>query len=219
VEKAVSRRPEEFGTGVVEGVAAPEGANNSETGGALVPMLTLGIPGSSTTAVLLAALVLWGFKPGPLFIPENPTLFWGLVASMYIGNLMLLVLNMPLVPLFAQVLRAPVYVLYPLILGISMVGVYSTSGSLFDVWLLAGFGLLGYLMRKLDYPSAPLILGLVLGDAMERALRQSLMMSEGSLSILVARPVSAVMLSLALLILLIPVFNKFNTWRLRALEK
>lgn len=218
LEKAVSRRPEQFGHGVVEGVAAPEGANNAETGGALIPMLTLGIPGSSTTAVLLAALVLWGFKPGPLFIPENPALFWGLVASMYIGNVMLLVLNLPLVPLFAQVLRAPVYVLYPLILGISVVGVYSTSGSLFDVWLLAGFGLLGYLMRKLDYPTAPLILGLVLGGAMERALRQSLMMSDGHLSILVSRPVSAVMLSLALLILLIPLFNKFNTWRLKALD-
>jgi putative tricarboxylic transport membrane protein len=219
LEKALSRRPEEFGKGVVEGVAAPEGANNSETGGALVPMLTLGIPGSSTTAVLLAALVLWGFKPGPLFIPENPALFWGLVASMYLGNVMLLVLNLPLVPLFAQVLRAPVYVLVPLILGVSIVGVFSASGSLFDVALLAGFGLLGYLMRKLDYPSAPLILGLVLGGPMERALRQSLMMSEGSLGILVSRPGAAAMLSLALLILLVPLFGTFNAWRLRALEK
>jgi putative tricarboxylic transport membrane protein len=219
LEKAVSRRPEQFGKGVVEGVAAPEAANNAETGGALIPMLTLGIPGSSTTAVLLAALVLWGFKPGPLFIPEQPALFWGLVASMYIGNAMLLVLNMPLVPLFAQVLRTPAYILYPVIFGISIVGVYSTSGSLFDVWLLAGFGLLGYLMRKLDYPTAPLILGLVLGGAMERALRQSLMMSDGAVSILVSRPVSAVMLSLALLVLLIPVFGKLNRWRLQAIEK
>src|SRR5687768_17886917 len=218
IEKAVSRRPEQFGQGVVEGVAAPEGANNAETGGALIPMLTLGIPGSSTTAVLLAALVLWGFKPGPLFIPENPAMFWGLVASMYIGNAMLLILNLPLVPLFAQVLRAPTYVLYPLILGISVVGVYSTSTSLFDVWLLAGFGLGGYLMRKLDFPTAPLILGLVLGGAMERALRQSLMMSDGSLSILVSRPVPAVMLSLALLILLVPLFGKFNAWRVKALK-
>jgi putative tricarboxylic transport membrane protein len=218
LEKAVSRRPGEFGKGAPEGVAAPEGANNSETGGALVPMLTLGIPGSGTTAILLAALVLWGFKPGPLFIPENPALFWGLVASMYVGNLMLLVLNLPLVPLFAQVLRTPVFVLYPVIFGVSIVGTYSTSGSLFDVWLLAGFGLMGYLMRKLDYPSAPLILGLVLGGALERALRQSLMMSDGHLSILFTRPISAVMLSLTALILLIPVFNKFNRWRLRALE-
>jgi putative tricarboxylic transport membrane protein len=218
LEKAVSRRPQEFGTGVVEGVAAPEGANNAETGGALIPMLTLGIPGSSTTAILLAALVLWGFKPGPLFIPENPTLFWGLVASMYMGNLMLLVLNHPLVPLFAQALRAPIYVLFPVILGISLVGVYSASGSLFDVWLLAAFGLGGYLMRKLDYPSAPLILGFVLGAPLERALRQSLMMSDGSLSILVSRPVPALMLSLAVLILLIPLIGKVNSWRLRALE-
>jgi putative tricarboxylic transport membrane protein len=215
----VSRRRDEFGQGVVEGVAAPEAANNSETGGALVPLLTLGIPGSATTAILLAALVLWGFKPGPLFISDNPALFWGLVASMYIGNAMLLVLNLPLVPLFAQVLRAPAHVLYPLVFGLSMVGVYSVSGSLFDLGLLAGFGLLGYLMRKLDYPAAPLILGLVLGGAMERALRQSLMMSEGSLSILATRPISAVMLSLALLILLIPLFNKANAWRLRALEQ
>jgi len=219
VEKAVSRRREEFGTGVPEGVAAPEGANNSETGGALVPLLTLGIPGSGTTAILLAALVLWGFKPGPLFIPENPALFWGLVASMYIGNVMLLVLNLPLVPLFAQVLRLPAYVLFPLILGVSLVGVYTVSGSLFDLALLLLFGLLGYVMRRLDYPSAPLILGLVLGGAMERALRQSLMMSEGSLTILVARPMCAVMLSLAVLILLVPLFGKFNAWRLRALEQ
>jgi len=138
---------------------------------------------------------------------------------MYIGNVMLLVLNLPLVPLFAQVLRTPVYVLYPLILGVSIVGIYAGSGSLFDLGLLAGFGLLGYLMRKLDYPSAPLILGLVLGGAMERALRQSLMMSEGSLTILVSRPISAAMLSFAVLILLVPLFSRFNTWRLRALEQ
>jgi len=128
------------------------------------------------------------------------------------------VLNLPLVPAFAQVLRTPAYILYPVILGISIVGVYSASGSRLDLAMLAGFGLLGYLMRKLDYPAAPLVLGLVLGGAMERALRQSLMMSEGSLSILVTRPISAVMLSLALLILLIPLFGKLNAWRLRALE-
>jgi putative tricarboxylic transport membrane protein len=219
VEKAFSRRREAFGTGVIEGVAAPEGANNSETGGALVPLLTLGIPGSGTTAILLAALVLWGFKPGPLFIAENPQLFWGLVASMYIGNVLLLVLNLPLVPLFAQVLRAPAYVLYPAIIGLSIVGVYSVSGSVFDLGLLAAFGLLGYLMRKLDYPSAPLILGLVLGGAMERALRQSLMMSEGSLTILVSRPLAASMLSCALLILLVPLFTRLNAWRLQAMEE
>ena len=219
IEKAFSRRREQFGTGVIEGVAAPEGANNAETGGALVPLLTLGIPGSGTTAILLAALVLWGFKPGPLFLSDNPSLFWSLVASMYIGNVMLLVLNLPLVPLFAQVLRAPAYVLYPVIVGISMVGVYASGSSLFDVALLAGFGLLGYLMRKLDYPSAPLILGLVLGGAMERALRQSLMMSGGHLSILVTRPIAATMLCLAGLLLAVPLFARLNAWRLQAMEE
>jgi putative tricarboxylic transport membrane protein len=219
VEKSVSKHPEKFGTGVPEGVAAPEGANNSETGGALVPMLTLGIPGSSTTAILLAALILWGLKPGPLMIQDNPSLFWGLVASMYVGNVMLLILNIPLIPLFAQILKLPVAILYPVIFGISIVGVYSVSSSLFDVWMLSGFGLLGYLMRKLDYPSAPLILGLVLGDSMERALRQSLMMSQGDLGILVSRPLSAVMLALTLVILLLPLFKKANTWRVKALEE
>ena len=219
VEKAVSKHPEKFGTGVPEGVAAPEGANNSETGGAMVPLLTLGIPGSGTTAILLAAFILWGLRPGPLMIQDNPTLFWGLVASMYVGNVMLLVLNLPLVPLFAQILRLPAYVLYPVIFGISIVGVYSVSGSLFDAWMLAAFGLLGYAMRRLDYPAAPLILGFVLGDIMERALRQSLMMSQGDLSILVSRPMSAVMLCLAVLILLTPLFRKANAWRVRAIEE
>ncbi|MBC7781180.1 MAG: tripartite tricarboxylate transporter permease [Proteobacteria bacterium] len=218
LEKAVSKRPEAFGTGIPEGVAAPEGANNSETGGALVPLLTLGIPGSGTTAILLAALVLWGFKPGPLFIQENGELFWGLVASMYLGNVMLLVLNLPLVPVFAQLLRLPVYALYPLIFGVSIVGVYSVSSSVFDVWLLCGFGLLGFLMRRFDYPSAPLVLGLVLGDAMERALRQSLMMSQGDPSILWSRPISAAMLVLTVVLLLLPLMRRFNTARLQALE-
>ncbi|MGZ8153839.1 MAG: tripartite tricarboxylate transporter permease [Burkholderiales bacterium] len=219
LEKAVSKHPEKFGTGVPEGVAAPEGANNSETGGALVPMLTLGIPGSSTTAILLAALILWGLKPGPLMIQDNPTLFWGLVASMYVGNVMLLILNIPLIPLFAQILKLPVALLYPVIFGISIVGVYSVSSSLFDVGMLSAFGLLGYVMRRLDFPSAPLILGLVLGDSMERALRQSLMMSQGDLGILVSRPISAVMLALALVILLLPLARRANTWRLKALEE
>jgi len=218
-EKAFSRHPEKFGTGLIEGVAAPEGANNSDTAGSLVPLLTLGIPGSNTTAILLAALILWGFKPGPLLMQENPGLFWGLVASMYIGNVMLLVLNLPLVPLFAQILRVPYFVLYPAILGISVVGVYSVSHSLFDVWLLGIFGLLGYVMRKLDFPAAPLILGMVLGDGLERALRQSLMMSGGQLSVLVARPLSAGMLLLTVAILLVPLVHKARLWRMKSVEQ
>jgi putative tricarboxylic transport membrane protein len=219
IEKAFSRHPERFGTGVVEGVAAPEGANNADAGGALVPLLTLGIPGGNTTAIMLAGLLLWGFRPGPLLIQEHPELFWGLVASMYIGNAMLLILNLPLVPLFAQILRLPYYVLSPFILGVSIVGVYSVGRSLFDVWLLGFFGLLGYFMRKLDFPAAPLTLGLVLGDAIERALRQSLMMSQGQLSILITRPLSGTMLLLAAIILLMPLANKVRSWRMKAVEQ
>ncbi len=218
IEKAVSKHPEQFGHGAIEGVAAPEGANNAETGGALVPLLTLGIPGSGTTAVLLAALILWGFKPGPLFIQDSPTLFWGLVASMYIGNVMLLVLNLPLVAVFAQLLKMPAFAIYPMILGVSLVGIYSDSSSMFELGLLATFGLLGYAMRKLGYPNAPLVLGLVLGDAMERALRQSLMMSQGHISILF-RPIPAVLLAIAAVLLVIPLFKKFNAMRVQVLDQ
>jgi putative tricarboxylic transport membrane protein len=219
LEKAFSRHPQKFGTGVIEGVAAPEAANNADAGGALVPLLTLGIPGGNTTAILLGGLILWGYKPGPLLIQEHPELFWGLVASMYIGNVLLLVLNLPLVPLFAQILRLPYYVLYPLILGISVVGVYSVNNSLFDVWVMGLFGLLGYLMRKLNFPAAALILGMVLGDALERALRQSLMMSQGDLSILIARPISGTLLLLAALILCLPALRKVRCWRIDAIER
>jgi putative tricarboxylic transport membrane protein len=217
IEKAVSKHPEEFGEGAIEGVAAPEGSNNAETGGALVPLLTLGIPGSGTTAILLAALILWGFKPGPLFIQESPQLFWGLVASMYIGNVLLLALNLPLVAVFAQLLKIPSFLMFPLILGVSIVGVYTTNSSMFHLWLLALFGLVGYLMRKLDFPTAPLVLGLVLGDPMEKALRQSLMMSQGSMSIMM-RPIPLVLLGLAALLLAVPLFRKFNALRVQMID-
>jgi len=219
LEKAVSRHPEKFGTGVIEGVAAPEGANNADAGGALVPLLTLGIPGGNTTAILLGGLILWGYKPGPLLIQEHLELFWGLVASMYIGNVLLLVLNLPLVPLFAQILRLPYYVLYPLIIGISIVGVYSVNNSLFDVWMMGLFGLLGYLMRKLDFPAAALILGMVLGDGLERALRQSLMMSQGDILILATRPISGTLLLIAATILCLPAIRKVRFWRVAAVER
>ena len=219
LEKAVSRHPEKFGTGVIEGVAAPEGANNADASGALVPLLTLGIPGGNTTAILLGGLILWGYRPGPLLIQEHPELFWGLVASMYVGNVLLLILNLPLVPLFAQILRLPYYVLYPLILGISIVGVYSVNNSLFDVWVMGLFGLLGYLMRRLEFPAAALILGMVLGDSLERALRQSLMMSQGDIAILVTRPISGVLLAIAALVLCLPVIRKVRYWRVEAVER
>jgi len=218
IQKAISKHPEEFGKGSIEGVAAPEGANNAETGGALVPLLTLGIPGSGTTAMLLAALLLWGFKPGPLFISESPELFWGLVASMYIGNVMLLILNLPLVAVFSQLLRMPGYAMFPLIFGVGLVGAYSASNSMFDMALLAAFGLLGYAMRKLGFPGAPLILGLVLGDSMEKALRQALMMSEGSMSIFL-HPIPAGLLAVAAFLLIVPLFKKFNSARMQVIEQ
>jgi putative tricarboxylic transport membrane protein len=210
IERAFSRHPEKFGTGLPEGVAAPEGANNADTGGALIPLLTLGIPGGGTTAILLSALVLWGVKPGPLMMTESPDVFWGLVASLYIGNVMLLILNLPMVPLFAQILRIPVYILHPLIFGVSVIGAYSVAGRVFDVLLLAGFGALGFAMSRLKFPVAPLVLGFVLGDAMERALRQSLMMSQGDLSILISRPISAGMLILAISVLFLPLLPRFR---------
>jgi putative tricarboxylic transport membrane protein len=219
IEKLVSKHPEQFGQGAPEGLAAPEGANNADTGGALVPMLTLGIPGGGTTAILLSALVIWGLKPGPMLMQDSPDVFWGLVASMYVGNLMLLLLNLPLVPLFAQALRVPGYILFPLILGISVVGVYGVAGSQFHLGLLVAFGLLGYAMARLDFPGAPLILGFVLGDGMERALRQSLMMSGGDLGILVSRPIAAGLLIAAMLVLMMPLIGRFNRWRLRGIAE
>jgi putative tricarboxylic transport membrane protein len=219
LEKAVSRHPEKFGTGVIEGVAAPEGANNADASGALVPLLTLGIPGGNTTAILLGGLILWGYRPGPLLIQEHPQLFWGLVASMYVGNVLLLILNIPLVPLFAQILRLPYFVLYPLVVGISIVGVYSVNNSLFDLWVMGIFGLLGYLMRKLEFPAAALILGMVLGDALERALRQSLMMSQGDITILISRPISGTLLLIATAVLCLPALRKVRSWRVEAIER
>jgi putative tricarboxylic transport membrane protein len=213
IEKAVSKRKEMFGKGAPEGLAAPEGANNADSSGAMLPLLTFGIPAGGSTAIMLSALILWGYRPGPLLIIESPDLFWGLVASMYIGNVVLLIMNLPLVPLFAQILRVPLGLLFPMILGVSVIGAYAVSGNLFDVGMLAFFGLLGYVMMLLDFPSAPLILGFVLGDPMERALRQSLSMSGGDLTILVDRPIAAVFLVLALLILLSPLVGRLRRAR------
>jgi putative tricarboxylic transport membrane protein len=203
-EKRVSKRPEQFGTGVIEGVAAPESANNAASTGALVPLMALGIPGSGTTAVMLGALTLYGMQPGPLLMSTHPDVFWGLVASMYVGNVMLLILNLPLAPLFASILRIPYSVLIPIIIGIALFGVYSVENSLFNVGVTVFFGGLGFVMRLYGYPPAPLVLALVLGPMLEKALRQSLQMSLGSPEIFVTRPVSALILAFALLAILFP---------------
>jgi putative tricarboxylic transport membrane protein len=219
VAKRFSRRPERFGSGAVEGVAAPEAANNSETGGAMIPLLTLGIPGSGSTAVMLGILILYGLQPGPLLFTESPEVVWPVIASMYIGNVALLVLNLPLVPMWASILRLPYYVIYPSILLISVVGTYSVHGSLFDVWILVLFGVLGYVMRKLDIPAAPLVLAFVLGPMAERALRQSLVMSQNSLDIFFTRPLSLVLLIVATLLLLAPLVGKARQLRKNVLEE
>ena len=212
-EKRVSKRPEMFGTGIIEGVAAPESANNAASTGALVPLMALGIPGSGTTAVMLGALTLYGLQPGPLMMSTHPEVFWGLVASMYVGNVMLLILNLPLAPLFASILRVPYSILIPIIMGIAIFGVYSVENSLFNVGVTVLFGGIGFVMRLYGYPPAPLVLALVLGPMLEKALRQSLQMSLGSPEIFVTRPVSAIILAFALVAVLYPLISTIRSRR------
>ena len=207
VEKRVSKHPERFGTGVVEGVAAPEAANNAATAGAMVPLLTLGVPGSGSTAVMLGALMIHGLRPGPLLFQQNPEFVWGLIASMYIGNIALLILNMPLVPLFTSILRLPYAVLVPVIITVSFIGVYGINNSSFDVGVMFVFGVLGYFFKKFEYPVAPLVLALVLGDLLERSLRQSLAMSQNDPSIFFTQPISATLLLIGMLSLISPLIR------------
>jgi putative tricarboxylic transport membrane protein len=198
LEKKVSRTPERFGHGAIEGVAAPESANNAATAGAMVPLLSLGIPFSPATAILLGALVIHGLQPGPLLIAQRPEVFWGFVASMYIGNLILLVLNLPLVGLFVSVLRLPQHILATLVLLLCLVGAFSLSNSHLDLWILVVFGVIGYALRKLRVDASPLVVALVLGPMMEKTLRQSLSITQGSVVDLLTRP-------LTVAILLVPV--------------
>ena len=204
VEKRLSRHPERFGRGALAGVAAPESANNAATGGAFVPLMTLGVPPNVVMALLLGALMVHGVQPGPLLMSQNPGLFWGVVASMAIGNLMLLALNLPLIGLWVQVLRVPYPVLFPLILLLCLVGAYSVGHTVFDIHVMIVFGVLGYLARKLDYEPAPLVLAFVLGPMLENNLRKALILSQGSFTPFVTRPISAVCLGLALLVLASP---------------
>ena len=193
----MSKTPEKFGTGMIEGVAGPEAANNAATAGAMVPLLSLGIPFSPATAILLGALVVHGLQPGPLMISQRPEVFWGFVASMYIGNLMLLILNLPLVSVFVTVLRLPQHILATLVLLLCLVGAFSLSNSFLDLWVLAIFGVFGYALRKLRVDPSPMVVALVLGPMMEKTLRQALFLTRGSVVDLVARPLSATILILA----------------------
>jgi putative tricarboxylic transport membrane protein len=204
MERRVSRHPEQFGKGAIEGVAGPEAANNASVGGAMVPLLTLGIPGSGTTAILLGAFMMFGLQPGPLLFQKNPDVVWALIASMYIGNVMLLVLNLPLIRLFVKLIDVRPAVLVAAVLVLSTVGVYAANGRTFDLWLTLGFGVLGYYARRADFPAAPAILALVLERAMEDNFRRATTLSEGSLSIFLTRPISAAILALCVLSLFSP---------------
>jgi len=203
-EKRLSKHPEEFGHGAIEGVAGPESANNSDTAGALVPLLTLGIPGGGATAVMLGAFIMYGVQPGPLLFQNNPQLVWGLINSMYIGNVMLLILNLPLIGLFVRLLYIPQGILYPLIVAISAIGAYAINGSVVDLWLILMFGIIGYVFDKVDIPVAPLVLSLVLGGIMEQSFRQAMTISGGDLKIFYGSAITVILLVMSVISVLLP---------------
>jgi putative tricarboxylic transport membrane protein len=204
VEKKLSKYPEKFGTGVIQGVAGPETANNAAIGGAFVPLLTLGIPPTPGMALLLGCLLSYGVQVGPLLIKNTPDIFWGVVSSMYIGNIMLLVLNLPLIGLWVKILKIPYVILFPLILLFCVVGVYSLNATTDEVVLMTVFGVIGYLMKKYGYEAAPLVMAMILSPLMENNLRQSLALSHGSFSIFFTRPISAILMITAIVLLILP---------------
>lgn len=212
-EKRISKHPEEFGHGAIEGVAGPESANNSDTAGALVPLLTLGVPGGGATAVMLGAFIMYGVQPGPLLFQSRPDLVWGLIDSMYVGNVMLLILNLPLVGLFVRLLYIPQGILYPLIVAISAIGAYAINGSTVDLWLILIFGIVGYVFGKVDIPVAPLVLSLVLGGIMEQSFRQAMTISGGSVKVFYGSTITVILLVMSVISVLLP----FIIPKLRAL--
>jgi putative tricarboxylic transport membrane protein len=210
VEKRISKHPEQFGKGAIEGVAAPESANNAASTSSFIPLLTLGIPGNATIAMIFVALMIHGIRPGPLLLQEHPNLFWGLVASMYIGNLMLLGLNLPLIGFWVRLLRVPYHYLAVLVVTICLIGAYSVKNSVFDVGMMVAFGVMGYLMRKGGFPPAPLILSMILGPIFERSLQQSLISSGGDPFIFIQRPISAALLCVASFLMLTPILKRLS---------
>jgi putative tricarboxylic transport membrane protein len=221
VERRLSKHPEEFGKGAVAGVAGPESANNAASTGAFVPMLALGLPTGPITAVLIAALMIHGVPPGPTLVNEHPNVFWGFVASMYVGNLMLLALNLPLVSIFVNVLRIPYAYLYPLVIMFCIVGVYEVNHSIVDVWIMLIMGVVGYGLRKFGLDPAPLVLGLVIAPTFEMSLRQSLIMSNGNWTIFVQRPIAAVLLAVCAVLLALAALSLVRArkdWRSKLAE-
>lgn len=213
LETQVSRHPERFGKGEIRGVSAPEAANNAASAGAMVPMLTLGIPGSATTAVMLGAFVMLDITPGPLLFSQRPDLVWGLIAALYIGNIMLLILNLPLVNLFIRILYLPMRMLIPIIVVIAAAGIFSVNYSILDLFELCFFGLLGDYMRRYGYPLAPVILGFVLGGRMEEAFRQSMIMHQGNILEIIERPIVSVFLLLSVASLVLPPLIRMRSRR------
>jgi putative tricarboxylic transport membrane protein len=213
--KSWSKTPEEFGKGKLDGVVAPEAANNAASTGAMLPMLTLGIPGSPTTAILLGGMVIWGLVPGPLMFVQETEFVWGLIASLYAANFFAVIINVAFIPAFLWVLRMPFTILAPLVFVLCIIGGYAPTQDMHDVWLMLSFGVVGYLMRKLDYPMAPAVLAIVLGPLSEPALRQSLLISNGEISIFFTRPLSGSFMAVAILLLALPLVQAIRR-RMRA---
>ncbi len=211
--KTFSKNPESFGKGNVAGVAAPEAANNAASTGSMLPMLTLGIPGSPTTAILLGGMIIWGLRPGPLLFSESPDFVWGLIGSLYIANAATLLLNLALIPVFIRVLAMPFTVLTPIIFVLCVLGVFATTDRMFDTWIMLIIGIVGYLMRKLNYPVAPAVLAIVLGPLAERSLRQSLISSQGDPTTFFTRPISLTCMLIALALVSYPLFLSFRRRR------
>ncbi|TCM84972.1 tripartite tricarboxylate transporter permease [Rhodovulum steppense] len=208
--RTFSKKPETFGKGNIEGVAAPETANNAASTGSLLPMLTLGIPGSPTTALLLGGMVMWGLMPGPMLFIEQQDFVWGLISSLYTANLAAVLINIALIPLFVWALRMPFSVLCAMVLVLCILGGYAPSQKLHDVWLIALFGVAGYMLRKADYPLAPLVLALVLGPLMEKSFRQALISAQGDVTFFISRPLSATFLALAAIFFALPLIKMLH---------
>jgi putative tricarboxylic transport membrane protein len=207
VAKMTSRNPENFGKGEAAGVAAPESANNAASTGAMLPMLTLGIPGSPTTAILLGGMVIWGLVPGPRLFIDQTEFVWALIASLYAANIFAVVINLAFIPVFLWMLKTPFTILAPAIFVLSLVGGYAPTQDMHDVWLMLIFGIGGYLLRKLDYPLAPAVLAIVLGPIAEPALRQSLLISHGDVSVFLTRPIAGPITVIAIILLFLPLFK------------
>jgi len=219
VEKRVSKHPEKFGKGAIEGVAGPESANNAASSSAFIPLLTLGIPANVVMAMLFAGLLIHNITPGPLLLKDHPDVFWGVITSMYMGNIMLLVLNLPLIGMWVKITKLPFRLLFPMVILFCVIGVYSINNSIFDLWIMIIFGVFGYLMKKCNYEPAPLVLAYVLGPMVEQSLRQSLAISNGSFTIFLFRPISIVCLAIGAFLLITAIKGYSKEKRLAMLKE